>query len=149
MGVHAILGAFIMGIALGDSVHLNEKAREIIHQFVTNIFAPLFFVSIGLHVNFIAHFNLQLVMIVLLIGFVGKIAGATLGSYMGGLEYRSALAVGFGMNARGAMEILLGTIAFKAGIIQADFFVALIILALTTSITSAPMMKWILQKKDG
>ena len=47
IGIHAILGSFIMGIAFGDSVHLHEKAREIIHQFVTNIFAPLFFVSIG------------------------------------------------------------------------------------------------------
>ncbi|MCC6690837.1 MAG: cation:proton antiporter, partial [Bacteroidia bacterium] len=39
IGLHAILGAFIMGLAFGDSVHLHEKAREIIHQFVTNVFA--------------------------------------------------------------------------------------------------------------
>jgi len=147
MGVHAILGAFIMGIALGDSVHLNEKAREIIHQFVTNIFAPLFFVSIGLHVDFIAHFNLQLVLIVLVIASIGKIFGASLGAYMGGLDFKNSMAVGFGMNARGAMEILLGTIAYKAGIIQVDLFVALIIMALLTSITSAPLMKWIMRKE--
>jgi len=149
IGVHAILGAFIMGIALGDSVHLNEKAREIIHQFVTNIFAPLFFVSIGLHVNFIVHFNLQLVLIVLVIACIGKITGASLGAYMGGLDFRNSMAVGFGMNARGAMEILLGTIAFKAGIIQPDLFVALIIMALLTSISSAPLMKWIMRKEGS
>jgi Kef-type K+ transport system membrane component KefB len=147
MGVHAILGAFIMGIALGDSVHLHEKAREIIHQFVTNIFAPLFFVSIGLHVDFILHFNLQLVLIVLVIASIGKIFGAWLGAYMGGLDFKNSMAVGFGMNARGAMEILLGTIAFKAGIIHPDLFVALIIMALLTSISSAPLMKWIMRKE--
>ena len=65
IGIHAILGAFIMGIAMGDSVHLHERAREIIHQFVTNIFAPLFMVSIGLHVNFIEYFNLVLILLVL------------------------------------------------------------------------------------
>ncbi|HTL81371.1 MAG TPA: cation:proton antiporter, partial [Bacteroidia bacterium] len=53
IGLHAILGAFIVGIAIGDSVHFREEARTIIHQFVMNIFAPLFFVSIGLKVNFI------------------------------------------------------------------------------------------------
>ncbi|CAN5677366.1 hypothetical protein BH11BAC1_BH11BAC1_10930 [soil metagenome] len=148
MGVHAIFGAFIMGIALGDSVHLHERAREIIHQFVTNIFAPLFFVSIGLHVNFIEHFNLQLILLVLLIASVGKITGAGIGAYMGGLNFRKSLAVGFGMNARGAMEILLGTIAFKAGIIQADLFVALIVMALLTSISSAPLIKWAIQKEE-
>ena len=146
IGIHAILGAFIMGIALGDSVHLNERAREIIHQFVTNIFAPLFFVSIGLHVNFVEHFNLQLVAIVFVIACFGKIIGAGLGSYMGGLDFNNSMAVGFGMNARGAMEIVLGTLAFKAGIIQVDLYVALIIMALVTSISSGPLMKWAMQR---
>ena len=44
IGLHAILGAFIVGIAFGDSVHLQDREREIIYQFVTNIFAPLFFI---------------------------------------------------------------------------------------------------------
>jgi Kef-type K+ transport system membrane component KefB len=148
-GVHAILGAFIMGIALGDSVHLNEKAREIIHQFVTNVFAPLFFVSIGLHVNFITHFNLQLVTIVLLIACVGKISGASLGAYMGGLDFKNSMAVGFGMNARGAMEILLGTIAFKAEIIGVELYVALLVMALVTSITTPPLMKLMMRKDES
>jgi len=61
VGVHAILGAFIVGIAIGDSAHLKERTREIIQQFITNIFAPLFFVSIGLRVNFIANFDFVIV----------------------------------------------------------------------------------------
>lgn len=73
IGIHAILGAFIAGIAIGDSVHLKEKAREIIYQFVTNIFAPLFFVSIGLKVNFIENFNLSLVVLVLVVAYIGKV----------------------------------------------------------------------------
>lgn len=142
IGIHAILGSFIMGIALGDSVHLNERAREIIHQFVTNIFAPLFFVSIGLHVNFVQHFDLSLTILVFVIACFGKIIGAGLGSYMGGLDFRNSMAVGFGMNARGAMEIILGTIAYKAGIIEENLYVALIVMAMLTSISSAPLMKW-------
>lgn len=43
IGIHAILGAFIAGIAIGDSVHLKEKAREIIYEFVTNIFCAIIF----------------------------------------------------------------------------------------------------------
>jgi Kef-type K+ transport system membrane component KefB len=54
IGIHAIFGAFIAGIAVGDSVHFTEKARDIIHQFVTNIFAPLFFVAIGFKIDFIS-----------------------------------------------------------------------------------------------
>ncbi|HRG59001.1 MAG TPA: cation:proton antiporter [Bacteroidia bacterium] len=141
IGIHAILGAFIAGIAIGDSVHLKEKAREIIYQFVTNIFAPLFFVSIGLRVNFIENFNLSLVLLVLVVAYIGKVSGASIGARMGGFTRKEALAVGFGMNARGAMEIILGTLALQAGLINETIFVALVIMALVTSLTSGPLMK--------
>jgi Kef-type K+ transport system membrane component KefB len=135
------LGAFIMGIAFGDSVHLHEKAREIIHQFITNIFAPLFFLTLGLKVNFIQNFDITLVSIVLFLAVFCKLFGASLGAYMGGLSKRESLAVGFGMNARGAMEIILGTLALNSGLIDEKMFVALVIMALVTSMMSGPLMK--------
>jgi Kef-type K+ transport system membrane component KefB len=141
IGIHAILGAFIAGIAIGDSVHLKEKAREIIYQFVTNIFAPLFFVSIGLKVNFIENFNLSLVILVLIVAYIGKVSGASIGARLGGFNRKESLAIGFGMNARGAMEIILGTLALQAGLINETIFVALVIMALITSLTSGPLMR--------
>ncbi|HRH66612.1 MAG TPA: cation:proton antiporter, partial [Bacteroidia bacterium] len=146
IGIHAILGAFIMGIAMGDSVHLRERAREIIHQFVTNIFAPLFMVSIGLYVNFIEHFDFMLILVVLLLACFGKIIGAGIGAMAGGLNFRDSAAVGMGMNARGAMEIILGTLAFRAGIIQVELFVALVVMALVTSLASGPSIRRILAR---
>ena len=145
--VHAILGAFIAGIAIGDSVHLREKAREIMHQFVTNFFAPLFFVSIGLKVNFIKNFDPVIVAIVLIVAFAGKVIGASAGARLGGMSRRNAMAVGFGLNARGAVEILLGSLAFDAGLITQPIFVALVIMALVTSITSAPLMLHFLREE--
>jgi Kef-type K+ transport system membrane component KefB len=141
IGLHAILGAFIVGIALGDSVHLQEREREIIHQFVTNVFAPLFFVSIGLKVNFVQNFDWQLVTLVVFLACICKVFGASLGAYLGGLTKRESLAVGFGLNARGAMEIILGTLALAAGLIDEKMFVALVVMALLTSMISGPLMK--------
>lgn len=146
IGVHAIFGAFIVGIAIGDSVHLKEQTREIIHQFVTNIFAPLFFVSIGLRVNFIQNFDPGIVLIFLVLAFAGKVIGCGLGAYWGGMSKEESLAIGFGMNSRGAMEIVLGTLAFQTGLIHEKVFVALVIMALVTSISSAPMMSFFLKK---
>ncbi len=141
IGLHAILGAFIVGIALGDSVHLQEREREIIHQFVTNVFAPLFFVSLGFKVNFIENFDWQLVLLVFFLAVGCKVFGASLGGYLGGLTKRESLAVGFGLNARGAMEIILGTLALNAGLIDSKMFVALVVMALITSMISGPLMK--------
>ncbi|MBN8695744.1 MAG: cation:proton antiporter [Bacteroidetes bacterium] len=141
INIHAILGAFIAGIAFGDSVHLKEQAREIIHQFITNFFAPLFFVSIGLKVNFIENFDATIVIIVVVLAFIGKVVGASIGARLGGMSKNHSLAVGFGMNARGAMEIILGTLALNAGLISKPIFVALVIMALLTSLTSGPLMR--------
>src|SRR5690606_34242317 len=110
-------GAFIFGIAIGDSRHLRERTRATLDQFISFIFAPLFFANIGLRVDFVAHFDLQLVVIVLLVATVCKVVGCGFGAMLGGMPRRQAFAVGFGMNARGAMEIILGMLALQAGVI--------------------------------
>ncbi|SHG91582.1 Kef-type K+ transport system, membrane component KefB [Chryseolinea serpens] len=147
IGIHAIFGSFIMGVALGDSEHFSERAKEIVHQFINNIFAPLFFVSIGLRVNFFLNFDLGLTLIILAIAFTGKIVGSGLGTRLGGFSWKESLAAGFGMNARGAMEIILGLIALENGLINEKVFVSLVIMALITSMTSGPLMKWSLARK--
>jgi len=147
IGIHAIFGAFIIGIALGDSEHFSERAKEIVHQFINNIFAPLFFVSIGLRVNFIANFDLMITLVILLIAFTGKIIGSGLGARLGGFNWRESLAAGFGMNARGAMEIILGLVALENGLINEKVFVSLVIMALITSMSSGPLMKWALKMR--
>ena len=145
LGIHSIFGAFLLGVALGDSEHMSERAKEIVHQFINNIFAPLFFVSIGLKINFFTNFELLLTLAILAISFVGKIAGSGIGAYKGGFNLKESLAVGFGMNARGAMEIILGLIALEYGLIDEKLFVALVVMAIITSMTSGPLMKWALK----
>jgi Kef-type K+ transport system membrane component KefB len=149
IGIHAVFGAFIVGVALGDSEHFSERAKEIVHQFINNIFAPLFFVSIGLRVNFIENFDLVLTLIIILIAFAGKIIGSGLGTRLGGFTWRESFAAGFGMSARGAMEIILGLIALENGLISEKIFVSLVIMALVTSMTSGPLMRWALSKGIG
>src|SRR5882762_3662797 len=146
IGIHAIFGAFIMGVALGDSEHFSERAKEIVHQFINNIFAPLFFVSIGLRVNFFTNFDWLLTLIIIVIAFAGKIIGSGLGTRLGGFTWRESFAAACGMNARGAMEIILGIVALENGLINEKVFVSLVIMALVTSISSGPLMKWLLKK---
>lgn len=147
LGVHAVFGSFLVGVAIGDSSHLREHTRTVINQFVSSIFAPLFFATIGLRIDFVAHFDLRLVVIVLAIACVGKVLGCTVGARAAGVAPREAWAIGFAMNARGAMEIILGTLALQHGLIRERMFVALVIMALVTSMLSGPMMQKILRLK--
>ncbi len=147
IGIHAIFGAFLAGVALGDSRHLRERTRATIEQFVSFIFAPLFFASIGLKVDFIAQFDLLLVVTVLVIATLGKVLGCGLAARLSGLAGREAWALGFSLNARGAMEIILGLLAFKYGVIGERLFVALVIMALGTSLLSGPVLQRVLRLK--
>lgn len=148
IGIHAVFGAFLMGVAFGESNYFSEKSKEIIHQFITNIFAPLFFVSVGLKVDFIKSFDWQVTGLVLVIAFVSKIIGGYFGGRAGGLRHNESLAIGFGINARGAMEIILGLVALQAGLINDVIFVALTIMAIITSSTSGYFIKLFVKRDE-
>lgn len=145
IGIHGIFGAFLMGIAFGDSEHFSEKPREILHLFITNIFAPLFFASIGLKINFVENFDLTVVFLVVVLSYIAKLVGVGFGARISGLKRNEALAISFGMNARGSMAIILGILALEAHIINDKMFVAIVIMAIITSITSGPFMKFFLK----
>ena len=147
LGIHAIFGSFLAGIALGQSAHLRERTRITIDQFVSFFFAPLFFASIGLRVDFAAHFNLSLTLVLLLLAMTGKIIGSALGGKFGGLPWREAWAAGFGMGAQGTMGIILGVLALQFGFINQQVFVSLVVMALVTSLVSGPMLQRILRLK--
>jgi Kef-type K+ transport system membrane component KefB len=145
VGIHAVFGGFIVGVAVGDSPLLKERTRVIVHDFVTNIFAPVFFASLGLKADFAASFDLRLCVLVTVIASVAKIVGCTIGARAGGMLWRPSAAVGFGLNARGAMEIILALLALEAGLLREQVFVALVVMALATSLISGPTMKWMLR----
>jgi Kef-type K+ transport system membrane component KefB/mannitol/fructose-specific phosphotransferase system IIA component (Ntr-type) len=144
IGIHAVFGGFIVGITVGDSSRLKGHTRAVIHEFVTNIFAPVFFASLGLHVDFLRAFDLRLCTLVFVIATAAKVIGCTIGARVGGMRIREAAAVGFGLNARGAMEIILALLALDAGLIRERVFVALVTMAILTSLVSGPMMKLLL-----
>jgi mannitol/fructose-specific phosphotransferase system IIA component (Ntr-type) len=148
IGIHAIFGSFIVGVAVGASHHLHERTRVMLEQFVSFIFAPVFFASIGLRVNFATHFDLGLVILLLVLACIGKLLGAVTGARWGGMERREAWAVGYAMNARGAMEIILGLLALEAGVIGQRLFVALVVMAIVTSAMSGPLMRWVLRQRQ-
>jgi mannitol/fructose-specific phosphotransferase system IIA component (Ntr-type) len=146
-GIHAVFGAFVIGIAVGESGHLRKRTSQHIHQIVTNVFAPFFFASIGLRTNFVSNFHLGLTATVIGVACLGKLLGAGWGARLGGMDRASSLAVGLAMNARGAMEIILGILALQAGLIRENMFVAMVVMALFTSLISAPAIHFLIRRR--
>lgn len=138
IGIHAVFGAFLVGLAFSQGLETRDEAHEMIHQFVMYFFAPLYFVSIGLRADFVASFDLTLVLVVFIIACIGKIFGVTSGLMISKLPLKQAAVIGIAMNARGAMEMILATVAKDAGLIDDQVFVALIVMALLTSAITGP-----------
>jgi len=146
LGLHAVFGGFVAGLTVGGSKRINTRTRMVVEDFVTNVFAPVFFAGLGLRVDFVRAFDPRLCLIVLVLATVPKVGGCTLGARLGGLKWRESMAVGFGMNARGAVGLILASIARSGGLLTDELFVALVVMALVTSLLSGPAMKWLLYR---
>jgi Kef-type K+ transport system membrane component KefB len=147
-GIHGIFGAFLVGVALGQDQYPGQEKRihEMIQPFALNFFAPLYFVSVGLKTDFTGQFDGPLVLWVFLIACLGKILGASLGAMLGGMSGREALTVGVGLNARGAVEIILATVALEQHLIDQRIFVALVAMAFATTLVSGPLLQGLVRR---
>ena len=136
---------FLLGALFSRKLGRMERLRWVVIRLV----APLFFVSLGLKVNFIANFDWRLVALVIVIASIGKIAGAMLGARLGGFAPREAAAIAIAMNARGAVEIVLASVALQVKLIDARLFVALVVMAVVTSVIAGPSMQAMLGEKSA
>jgi Kef-type K+ transport system membrane component KefB len=147
IGVHAIFGAFLAGMMIGETGEIANHTRDTVRGFVLYLFAPIFFASMGMRADFISHFDPFLVLGVLAIGCVGKVLGCSLGAALGGVKWSRALSIAFGLMPQGAMGIILGFLALEYSLISEKVFVALVVTAIGTSMISGPLIQWALGEK--
>ena len=148
LGVRAVFGAFLTGVAISDSKYFTEAHKQVLHQFTIYVLAPLFFGSVGLRLNILSNFNLEIVVLILVNAFLSKLVGAWIGSALSGMTRNESIAVAFGMNARGSQEIVLGLIALQAKIISGPVFEGLVVMTVVTMVISGPIMKYYFLKEQ-
>jgi Kef-type K+ transport system membrane component KefB/nucleotide-binding universal stress UspA family protein len=149
LGIEAALGAFVFGILAGQSRRFSREAGHTLEMVTAGFLAPIFFAVAGLKVNLLQLLVPQTLMIgllVLAVACFGKFTGAYLGSRVGGLSHWEALAMGSGMNARGAMEIIVATIGLSLGVLNQPMYSIIVMVAIVTSLMAPPLLRWTLSK---
>ncbi len=150
LGIHAFLGAFLLGAVVAGKHPEAEEANKVIQQFVMAFFAPIYFVSIGMKTNFILNFDFQLVLILLLAAMVSKFVSVIIGAKIGGMKIdKRVFAIASGLNARGATGIILAGIGLANGLIDDRTFVALFVVAIITSMIAGPLMNYFLTPTES
>jgi len=148
--LEAVLGAFIAGIIFSRIPAVPKEAIDRIESFTFGIFAPIFFAAAGLKVSLEPLLNPELLIIgigLIVIATLSKVAGAYMGArWVGRSDHWTALSFGAGLNARGAIQIIVATIGLSFGIISQEIFSLIIIMAVVTSIMAPFMLRYTLKK---
>ena len=128
---------------------LPESVRQTLTTMAIAVFTPIFFAVAGLKVNVRQLLEPHLIAMTLLVIFVasaGKFAGTYAGARLiGRRDHWTALSFGAGLNARGAMEIIVATIGLQLGILGQDMFSIVVLMAMTTSLLAPPALRWTLR----
>jgi len=144
IGIHALFGFFMAGIMAGESEHLQENTREAFSQMVKAVLVPLFFVSIGLKIDFLSHFNLPLLLFMLLFGVAARFAAAWVGVGLTSHPRANRHLIAAAHTPGGEMQIVIGLLALEYGVIAPPVFVAIMGSAVISSITLGPWMRYAL-----
>lgn len=133
-----------------------EEMKLIATGITQGVLGPLFFIWIGLNVTFETITQIPLFIFLLVsIAFCGKLLGSGLPAYWLGLNRKEALAVGVGMSSRGAVEFIVLSIAFEAGLfansspddlIVTNLFSALVLMVVVTTFLTLMTMRNVLSK---
>lgn len=156
-GLHFIIGALVAGLFLQEDT-FGERAGTLENKMsgvTLGFLAPIFFVSIGLNVDLSALGTVPLFVIILIaIAVAGKLLGSGIPARLSGFSLRESAAIGIGMNGRGAVEIIVATIALNSGIfsrpeptpdIISALFSSIVIMAVVTTIIVPLGMKPLLK----
>ncbi len=147
IGAHGIFGAFLAGTILSQRRERRNQLMRLVYYPVIGVLAPIYFTSIGLKANFAANFDMAIVLLVFVVACAGKIIGVSIGAMASGVSGKDSLAIGFGLNARGAMEIVLASLALDYGLIDERIFVALVVMAFATTMIGGSMIQKLTMNK--
>ncbi|KAI7826262.1 Sodium/hydrogen exchanger family-domain-containing protein [Kickxella alabastrina] len=130
IGIHAIFGAFIVGAIVphdgGFAVKVTEKIED-----VTNMSSLDDGKTWGL------------LILVCSVAFIGKTGGCSVAARLSGFSWREALTIGVLMDCKGLVELIVLNIGLQAGVIDTRIFSMMVVMALVTTIITAPLVAWL------
>lgn len=158
LGLHFIIGAFVAGMFFHPAVVEQEIYDRVEGQtsgITSGFLAPIFFVSIGFHLNLTALISIPgFVALLVTVALLSKLIGAGFCARATGHSTQESLRIGVAMSGRGAVEIVLAGVALQAGLfnhpdptppIIAGLFSAIVIMAIATSIITPLLLAFLIR----
>jgi Kef-type K+ transport system membrane component KefB len=147
IGMAAIIGAFLAGLALADyagQYRLQENAHPIME-----FLAPFFFVLLGVQVNLRAIYQpalLWIMGVVCVLAIVGKLVGCGLGALS--LGFKNALCIGIGMVPRGEVGLIVAAVGLKLRTISPEIYTVVVVMSIVTTLFAPPVLRALLPRSQ-
>ena len=155
IGIHALFGAFMTGVIMPDITKFRNLFIEKVEDVSVILLLPLFFVFTGLRTE-IGLINdpylWKVTGFIILVAVVGKFLGSALAAKFVGQSWSDSLTIGALMNTRGLMELIVLNIGFELGVLTAEVFTMMVIMALVTTFMTGPslnLINYVFKTKDA
>jgi len=152
LGLHALIGGFILGVALHQHAPFVVAWKTRIAPLVNALLLPIFFTHTGLRTDVGslggADGLLQCALICA-IAFLGKYGGAYLGARLAGERSSMAHVLAISMNTRGLMELVVLNIGYDLGILSHALFTQLVYMAVITTLVATPLIRRYLRSETA
>lgn len=146
IGVHAVFGAFVMGMLIRQVPRVKRSSLHTIEIFVLATLSPIFFAYAGIKVDLWAMHDWKVPVLVIVVATIGKLTGCYFGARIGKLSRLESLAIGFGMNARGAMELIVALIGLSLGVLTPEMYSIIVMVAVVTSFMAPLLLRTVLDR---
>ncbi|KAB5512962.1 hypothetical protein DKX38_029990 [Salix brachista] len=145
IGINSLIASFLLGLVIPDGPPLGAAIVDRLDCFVSALLMPIFFTLCGLKTNV---FSVQkwktvgVIILVVFMGFLGKIIGTMLPPLFCRMPFRDALALGLLMNSKGIVElVLLNDWKTNSDSMTDECFAIMILSVLVLTAVISPLVK--------
>lgn len=143
----SVLGAFVAGIAVSNSKDYDPKISRNIELIGYSVFIPIFFISIGLNLEFSSFIHdFWLIFLFTLTGVIGKLFGAGFGARISGFDMKDSYVIGSGMISRGEMALIVAQVGFGVKLLSEEYYSTVIISIILITIIAPFFLKHSISK---
>ena len=149
IGVAAIIGAFLAGMALAESAEENHEMMKQTSG-VMEFLVPFFLVNIGMSLNLSVFGDSSVIVMALIVTVVAcltKLIGCGLAAL--DLGWKRAAQTGVGMMPRGEVGIIVAQIGLTMGVITDRIFGVVLFMAVSTTLIAPPLIKWLFADEEA
>ncbi|CAN7057520.1 hypothetical protein IGI04_015330 [Brassica rapa subsp. trilocularis] len=152
IGIHSIFGAFVFGLTIPKDGEFGQRLIERIEDFVSGLLLPLYFATSGLKTDVAkirGAVSWGMLGLVVVTACVGKIVGTFAVAVMVKVPAREALTLGFLMNTKGLVELIVLNIGKEKKVLNDETFAILVLMALFTTFITTPTVMAIYKPARG